>query len=149
MADGKEQKVVKTRFGELTVDMERVIHFPRGLIGFEDCKDFSLVQLSEDSPFMLLQSVTHSELGLLVTDPYVFMEEYRVKLGNAEQKILGVAQAEEVAVLVSVSIPQGHPEKTALNLMGPIMINYAARQALQVPQVDSGFPSRFYIHQDA
>lgn len=146
MADRKEEKVIQTRLGTLTVDMERVIAFPRGLIGFEDCKQFSLVQLREDSPFLILQSITHPELGLLVADPFSFMQDYNVKLGNAEQKILQLDSAEQVAVLVTVNIPQGKPEHTALNLTGPIMVNHQARIGLQVPQVDSKYPSRYYIH---
>ncbi|NJB66976.1 flagellar assembly factor FliW [Desulfobaculum xiamenense] len=146
MADRKEEKVIQTRLGTLAVDMERVITFPRGLIGFEDCKQFSLVQLREDSPFLILQSITHPELGLLVADPFSFMRDYNVKLGNAEQKILQLESAEQVAVLVTVNIPQGRPELTALNLTGPIMVNYQARIGLQVPQVDTKYPSRYYIH---
>ena len=53
----------------------------------------------------------------------------------------------QAAILVTVSIPQGQPEKVALNLSGPIVINSEARVGLQVPQVDADRPSRFYIKQ--
>ena len=42
------------------------------------------------------------------------------------------------AVLVTVSIPAGAPEQAALNLTGPIVINYEARVGLQVPQCGEG-----------
>lgn len=41
-------------------------------------------------------------------------------------------------MLVTVSIPAGAPEQAALNLTGPIVINYEARVGLQVPQCGEG-----------
>ena len=50
-------------------------------------------------------------------------------------------------MLVTVSVPHGAPEKTTLNLTGPILVNYESRVGLQVPQVDTKYPSHYYIHQ--
>jgi len=138
-------QTVQTRLGNLAVDMDRVIRFPRGIIGFEDCKEFTLLQLRQDSPFLILQSLTRPELGLMVADPFCFITDYNVKLGTAEQKILKLDNIRQLAVLVTVSIPKGRPEETALNLMGPILVNHEARIGLQVPQVDSKHPSRFQV----
>ena len=30
-------------FGEITVDDDKMIHFPKGIIGFPDLKDFALI----------------------------------------------------------------------------------------------------------
>lgn len=70
----------------------------------------------------------------------LFLPEYRIKIGDAEQNMLQVKTAGELAVLVTVSIPPGHPERTALNLTGPILINHEARIGLQVPQADVNPP---------
>lgn len=129
--------------------MNRVIHFPRGIIGFEDCKEFTLLQLKDDSPFLILQSMDKSDLGLMVADPYTFVEDYKVKVGSAEQKILQLDKIGEIAVLVTVTIPPGKPEDTALNLMGPIIVNSRLRVGLQVPQVDSQYPARFEVGRKA
>jgi len=125
--------------------MNRVIRFPRGLIGFEDCKEFTLLQLKEDSPFLILQSMTRPDLGLMVADPYTFLPDYNVKVGSAEQKILKLEDIRQIAVLVTVTIPPGKPEETALNLMGPIIVNSTSRVGLQVPQVDTKYPARFLV----
>lgn len=145
MAKREITQKVQTRLGNLAVDMDRVIRFPRGLIGFEDCKEFTLLQLRQDSPFLILQSLERPELGLMVADPFCFIVDYNVKLGTAEQKILKLDNIRQLAVLVTVSIPKGRPEETALNLMGPILVNHEARIGLQVPQVDSKHPSRFLV----
>ena len=129
--------------GRLTVPPERVLWFPRGLIGFEGRKEFSLAQLREDSPFMILQCMTDPALGLLVTDPFSFLPEYQVVIGDAERKILKVEDERQAAILVTVTIPRGCPERTTLNLSGPIVINFEARLGMQIPQVDSTYPAHF------
>jgi len=145
MAKREVERTVKTRLGNLAVDLNRVIRFPRGLIGFEDCKDFTLLQLKEDSPFLILQSMTRPDLGLMVADPYTFLPDYNVKIGSAEQKILKIENIRQIAVLVTVTIPPGRPEDTSLNLMGPIIVNSVSRVGLQVPQVDTKYPPRLLV----
>lgn len=143
MEECKEKGVI-TRLGERFIDMDKVIHFPKGLMGLEDKRHFTLLQIRSDTPFLLLQSLDDPDLGLLVTDPYSFLDDYKVKIGDAEQSLLQAKKGEEVAVLVTVAIPRGKPEKTTLNLMGPILINHEARIGLQVPQPD--VPSPIYLY---
>lgn len=145
MAKREVERTVKTRLGNLAVDLNRVIRFPRGIIGFEDCKEFTLLQLKDDSPFLILQSMSRPDLGLMVADPYTFVPDYNVKIGSAEQKILKLDNIRQIAVLVTVTIPPGRPEDTALNLMGPIIVNSASRVGLQVPQVDTKYPARLQV----
>lgn len=145
MAKRQVERTIQTRLGKIAVDPGRTIYFPRGIIGFEDRKEFTLLQIRPDSPFLMLQCVSHPELGLMVADPFAFLKDYEVKVGNAEQRILRLENIRQVAVLVTVSIPKGRPQETALNLTGPILVNYEARIGLQIPQVDSKYSSRFYI----
>jgi flagellar assembly factor FliW len=146
MAQTENGRLIRSRVGSVQFDPERVISFPRGIIGFEGEKRFFLVQLKDDSPFLVLQSISDPGLGLLVADPFSFLQDYEVKLSTAEQKLLKLKSIKQVAVLVTVNIPPQRPERTALNLSGPIIINYEARIGLQVPQVDMGYPSRAYIN---
>ena len=139
----EKARVIQTRAGKMSIPPERAFWFPRGVIGFESRKEFTLVQLREDSPFMILQSMTDPLLGLLVTDPYSFMSEYEVVIGEAERKVLKIEDHRQVAILVTVSIPSGHPERTTLNLSGPIVINSEAQIGMQIPQTDSKYPAHY------
>lgn len=127
----------------LTVPQDNVFLFPRGLIGFEHEREFTLVQVREDSPFLILQSMNDPRLGLLVADPFTFLSDYDVVVGEAERKMLRIENIRQVRVLVTVTIPQGRPEATTLNLTGPVVINMQTRIGLQVPQTDAKFPSKF------
>ncbi len=138
---GKNHIEINTRLGVRSIDKDRIIHFPRGLAGFEGLHEFALLQIRPDSPLLILQSIEKEQLGLLVTDPYSFMEEYRLQVSDAEQKILELRDIKQVAVLVTVTVPHGRPELTALNLVGPILVNHEKRLGLQVPQADDTIPT--------
>lgn len=127
----------------MTLPEERVLTFPRGLIGFMGHREFTLIQLREESPFLVLQSLDDPKLGLLVADPYSFMTDYEVVIGEADRRLLDIETREQALVLVTVTIPQGMPERTTLNLSGPIVINNVARVGLQIPQTDSRYPAHY------
>lgn len=118
----------------MTVEEERLILFPKGLVGFEQQREFALVQVKEGSAFFLLQCTTDPGLGLMVADPYVFVPDYRIRIGTGEQKLLRLKNIREAVVLVTVTIPPGRPEDAVINLVGPLVINVRARLGMQVPQ---------------
>ena len=145
MARNKEIEI-DTRLGRRCIDTDKVIHFPRGLAGFENERDFILLQIRPEAPLLILQSVNTPVVGLLVADPYSFFDKsYAPQVGDAEKQLLSIESLEQAAVLVTVSIPAGAPEKAVLNLTGPIVINYEVRMGLQVPQSADG-PQQVNMH---
>jgi len=136
---------IDTRLGRRVIDTGKVIHFPHGLIGLESEREFILLQIRPEAPLLILQSVHNPLVGLLVADPYSFMEAYTVNASEAEIQQLQVNQLEDAAVLVTVSIPAGQPQDATLNLTGPIFINHEARIGLQIPQNIDG-PAQFSMH---
>ena len=139
------EKVIETRLGKQNISLDKTIDFPRGLIGFESEHKFALLQMREDFPFLMLQSLTTPSVGLLVTDPYTFYPEYLIEIGDAEQKILQVKKREQLTVLVTIFIPPNRPEETVMNLTGPILINHELKIGLQVPQVNRNLPPQMLI----
>lgn len=141
-----ETREIDTRLGRQVVDLDKVIHFPRGIIGFEDRKVFTLLQIKPGAPFLVLQSMDDPGLGLLVADPYGFMPGYAIKVGDAEQKILKINKREELVVLVTVAIPPGKPEQTVISLTGPILINHGAKIGIQAPQTELKGPTKILLN---
>ena len=142
-----KQVEIDTRLGKQMVSLDRVIHFPRGLIGFENFKDFTLLQIREGASMLVLQSMDDPGLGLLVADPFSFMEKFSLRLSDAEQSLIKAENPEQVTVLATVHIPPGKPEETSLNLSGPILVNHETKLGLQVPQADPTQPCKLYLHQ--
>ncbi len=138
---------IQTRLGEQEIDADKVLYFPRGIMGFEKHHEFALLRIKEDSPFLMLQSLDSPELGLLVADPYSFTDAYNVHVPDAEQRLLCAKDVHDLTVLVTVSIPHGQPEKTSLNLVGPILLNHEKRLGLQVPQTESDLPPQVYLYE--
>ena len=145
MAGRTKKILIQTKLGEREVARDSVIYFPHGLIGLDDKREFVLIPVRENSPFLLLQCVTDPGLGLLVADPFPFYPEYNVKLEQPEKKILRVENMRQIAVLVTVTIPRNKPEETTLNLAGPIILNTKARIGLQAPQIDSKMPTHYRL----
>ena len=145
MARNKEIEI-DTRLGRRCINADKVIHFPRGLAGFENERDFILLQIRPDAPLLILQSVTTPVVGLLVADPYSFFDKsYVPQVSDAEKQLLSIESLEQAALLVTVSIPAGAPEKAVLNLTGPIVINFESRVGLQIPQCADG-PQQVNMH---
>ena len=145
MARNKEIEI-DTRLGRRCIDADKVIHFPRGLAGFENERDFILLQIRPDAPLLILQSVTTPVVGLLVADPYSFFDKsYAPQVSEAEKQLLRIESLHQAALLVTVSIPAGAPEKAVLNLTGPIVINFEMRVGLQIPQCADG-PQQVNMH---
>lgn len=141
-----EVNVIESRLGPREIRQDKVIRFPRGIIGFEHLRDFTLLQIREESPLLVLQSLEDTGLGLLVADPYSFIPDYSIKVNDVDQELLEAQSADDLAVLVTVSIPPGRPEQTALNLLGPILINHKKRLGLQAPQNERTGSSKVFVH---
>ncbi|MBQ9406540.1 MAG: flagellar assembly protein FliW [Desulfovibrio sp.] len=141
------EREIDTRLGRRCIDVDKIVHFPQGLAGFEQEHEFILLQIRPEAPLLILQSVQSPVVGLLVADPYSFLDRSRFTpvLGAAEKQLLRIDALEQAAVLVTVSIPAGAPEEAALNLTGPIIINHEARLGLQVPQNADG-PQQINMH---
>ena len=141
----KQRKTIASRIGNLVVALDTTIRFPRGLIGFENLREFVLVELKTGSPFRFLQSMENPVMGLMLADPFAFLPTYKVRLALAEERILQVKSIRDLVILVTVTVPKGNPEETTLNLTGPICINVPKRLGLQSPQINLNMPASIFL----
>ncbi|MBQ7739115.1 MAG: flagellar assembly protein FliW [Desulfovibrionaceae bacterium] len=137
---------IDTRLGKRNVDPTKFIEFPRGLVGFEGEHRFVLLQIKPGAPLLVLQSVQNPQLGLLVTDPRCFLDDFVPQVNEAEKSLLQIKDLNDAAILVTVTIPLGEPTKATLNLTGPIIINHYSCIGLQVPQNDIKGPGRVNLY---
>ncbi|MFH1058691.1 MAG: flagellar assembly protein FliW [Pseudomonadota bacterium] len=145
MSETAAQQTVKlatTRFGEVEVPADRVLHLAHGMVGFPTLHRYTLLQHREGSPFHWLQSLDNPDLAFVVANPLVFDPTYQVVLGNAETQLLQVSDPGQIQVWVVVTIPHGSPDKLTANLKAPLVINLENRQAAQVILDDPRYPVR-------
>ncbi|RJR30510.1 MAG: flagellar assembly protein FliW [Desulfobacteraceae bacterium] len=137
------QRVQTSRFGTVEVDEHRMIHFPEGLLGFPEHKEFVLLEDKPDSPFFWLQSLSDPELAFVLTNPFFFREDYLHALSREEKSLFMNEQGEEMVLLTLVSIPAGHPEDACTNLLGPLVIDPARRTGRQLILPGTGYSHHY------
>ncbi len=137
-----------TRFGTIEVDEEAVVTFSQGLFGFEDYRRFVVLSLDEKSPFRWLQSLEEPSLAFVIIEPRHFMPDYAPTISDSDAEALELDANTPYLVFVVVTIPPGKPEEMTANLMGPIIINAATRQARQVIVEDECYSTKHLILQE-
>lgn len=120
------------RFGKITVQEDKVITFPRGILGFAKNKRYVLFPHSEGSPFFWLQSVEDGELAFVVMNPQLVKADYSVDVDENVLNELEVNKQDPLEVVCIVTIPSNDPRRMTINLLGPIIINAQNRSAVQV-----------------
>ena len=82
---------VDTRwFGTVDIDDNKIVTFDLGIIGFEDCKKFTLiydVEKGDEAAIMWLQSLDEAALALPVMKPEYIMKGYDPVVEDDNQPI--------------------------------------------------------------
>jgi flagellar assembly factor FliW len=134
-----------TRFGALQVPAESVIEFPAGLIGLRG-RRYVPIATDAVNPFHWLQSLDDADLAVPVTDPWRFFPDYEVELPPEEAERAAVADADAVAVWVTVRAADELGEFTA-NLRAPILVAHG--HGHQVVNASAAAPVRARLFPDA
>ena len=122
-------KVLTKAYGEMEIAEAQRILFPRGLFGFEDLRDFALLDAVQQ-PFYWLQSLERVEVAFVLIDPLFFRPDYTPDVDAGELEDIGAARAEDRLVFAIVTIPENSSLMTA-NLQGPVILNRRTREGRQ------------------
>ena len=122
-------EIETSRFGPIRVDDDRIMTFPRGLLGFPNHTRFALVQTGAENYFFWMQSVDDANLAFVVADPATFFRDYDVPL---REETLAELQFTDVKFAQVFVICNKVGEWLTGNLLGPLVVNAANRLAQQV-----------------
>ncbi len=137
--ESRIMEIESTRFGRLSVDEERVITFPGGLLGFPEHTQFALIQTGEENYFFWLQAVDDPNLAFVVTDPTIFFKDYEVPVREETRQEL---QATDASLLQVFVICNKVGDWLTGNLLGPIVVNAGNRLAQQVVLTEKKWTTR-------
>lgn len=134
-------RINTTNFGEFEIQKDKVITFEEGLPGFEDQKEFVLLNnydTEDPVPFMWLQATQNPDLALVVAIPFFLQPAYEVEIPEDAVKTLDIKEVSDVAVYSVVKI-QDKVEDMTFNLMSPIIINGKNHKGMQVVLDNGGY----------
>lgn len=132
-------------FGEIKINEENIIHFPEGILGFEEEKQFVIIKdEDEQNPFHWLQSVQNPELAFIIINPFFVFPDYDIVLSKSVQEKLKIDDEKDVVVYSIVVVPEDI-EKMTTNLLGPIVININKKLGKQVILDDDRYTTKHYI----
>lgn len=139
-----------SRFGPVNLQDEDVVEFPEGILGFNDLRQFVLLDDPNDEIFAWLQSCEVPQIAFPVLEPELFTQGYSVSLTKHDLESLNLPKDAttqgKVRSFSIITIPDDPTQMTA-NLKAPIVINIATRKARQIVLQDNNLAIREPIFQ--
>lgn len=114
------QSIQSLRFGDITIKKSSIFTFPDGVLGFQNLRNFALINHKQDDIFLYLQSTEQPCICFPVID----------NAATKRERILSI-----------VTIPNDPTQMTA-NLKAPIVLDLNTMQGRQVVLKDPDLPIR-------
>lgn len=132
------------RFGSIEIDPSRVISFPKGLIGFSEYRDYTILNLgSRSGPLLWLQSLQEPSLGFVTLSLYDVFPNYNPDYSPSDLSDLGDSP-DELVTLSVVTVPSDLRQMTT-NLQAPLIINPVTRLGKQVIVTSPEYNTKHYV----
>lgn len=142
-------KIETSRFGALEVPEKELIELPEGLLGFEDLQKYFIVDPSDDTMILWLQSAERGEIAFPILEPKVFRPDYHVRLSASELRALRLDESSCAGTLVYsvLTIPED-PRSMTANLKAPIVINVKESLGRQVVLQENEYSIRCSMYRE-
>jgi flagellar assembly factor FliW len=128
-----------TRFGVISIASDRVITFPKGLLGFPQARRYCLLEPGDDAAFFWLQSLDEPSLAFVVTDPSLFIPDYSVPIRPEQMGELSLEKLDDAQVFVIVNKVES---QLTANLQGPLVINTITKSGEQMVLAEKRWTTR-------
>lgn len=130
-----------TRFGQIEINSEEIVNFPEGLLGFPDCKQFTIIDEEESYPFKMLQSLDNPALAFVIVEASFAHPQYHFNVTSDELKNIKSTSTESLVVYVIVTMATKVKDVT-VNLQGPLVINDKNKLGHQFVLVNTPYTTR-------
>jgi flagellar assembly factor FliW len=139
-------KVETSRFGTIDISEKEIVRFPEGLYGFEKETEFTLLPFNPnvESPMEWMQSLKLDHLAFVVTDPNLYLPDYKLKLSEEDKKRVELEEDDLFLTRAIVTIPENYSEMT-VNLVAPVVINKDKGVAKQFVLTNMDYDTRHYL----
>ncbi|MGI6626876.1 MAG: flagellar assembly protein FliW [Bacillota bacterium] len=132
------------RFGIVDVTTDQVLTFPEGLIGFQSCRKFIVMNLDKTGILKWLQSLDDESLGFAILDPRMAFKDYDPVFTPKDLEPLSASDPGELILLSVVTVPRDIKKMTA-NLQAPLVINPKKRLGKQVISIVPEYTTKHMV----
>ncbi len=138
-----EQKTIKSsQFGEVQIDVKKIIKFPEGILGFEELKKYVLLNIEDFEPFQWLVSFDDPEISFPLVSPLIIDPKYSPEIKKGNLKVLKGFEEKDLLLFVVVTIRK-EANKVTANLRAPIVINEKTKLGIQTILDDEELSASF------
>lgn len=135
------------RWGVLEINPNETIHFPKGIPGFESCRQFAIFDADDTKPFQWLIDLDNPQTAFVIINPLLFRPDYKPKLFDNDLMEVGYTESDQLAFYAIVTIDDD-PKKSTANLQGPLLINLTKKIGKQIVVVDERYSVKYRIIPD-
>jgi len=115
----------------LEINEENIINFEYGIPGFEELKQFTIVDVEDYNPFLLLHSVEDHKIAMIVLNAGILDLEEDLKIPENKLKELNNGDESEVGIFLILKVIEEDKKLTA-NTKAPVVINFQNRKGRQI-----------------
>lgn len=115
----------------LEINEENIINFEYGIPGFEELKQFTIIDIEEYNPFLLLHSIEDHNIAMIVLNAGILDLEEDLKIPENKLKELNKDEESEVGVFLILKVIDDD-KKMTVNTKAPVVISFKNRKGRQI-----------------
>lgn len=125
-------EIMTKHFGAMEYTEEETVHFPDGLFGFEEYKDYVPIPLEEGSDAIIcMQSLDDQDVAFIMMNPFLLSAAYHPDIADADRKALGSPKDKDISYYC-ICVINETLDDSSINLKCPIAVNVLTRSARQL-----------------
>jgi len=135
-------------WGSLDYCEDSVLDFPAGIPGFEQERQFVLIEQRALDPLVFLQSLATPTLCFPAVHVRTVRPDYQLRISAEELEIVRLPGGRQPLIgreLTCLALVHIGPDELTANLLAPIVINVPARRAVQAILVGTEYSHRHRI----
>lgn len=125
---------LKTRFGEISYQEEKIVAFPNGILGMPGQTSFAIAEMPIEKlkNFQVLQSLVDDETSFAIL-PHDFMEE-KIEQNDIEEicDILEINRADALVFLIASVKKTAERTTLTVNMRAPLFVDVENKQGFQI-----------------
>ena len=135
---------MRKKQGLVDVPVENCVTFVRGILGFEEFREYFVLDLTDSNPFKIMHSMEEDGPSFVLFDTTHLPERYHPELLPGVMEELDFSHRHSCIVFSILTLSED-PSQITANLKGPILINTENRLAKQVILMDDRYPVKYRL----